>query len=228
MTMALRSAADVAPWRRAARATLAAAFVLVPAVALCDVPTPQQDCEIRNAARCEINGVEFVESGGCPPRARTLRPAGTENCAEAGRDVRPMNPRERATAPGIPTEARTAGTVNGATTPRSSGLAMTAGWLAVCLAIVVVFWRRGRRAANDGGGAEPRRLVRRIAATLVGLAATCAASLWVFFAVLRHYANGDTAGPAIVGAIAALVAFVVLLYPLLALSGRLLAPPRRP
>lgn len=184
-------------------------------IAVADVPTARQACELRNEAQCELNGVPFNSSQACPPGARTLRALGNEDCSR---------PATAAPAP-LAAPAGTIASAGDGTTHvtvvvDNGWLPIGAGWLVVVALLIVVAWRRGRRDVVTSTG-EPPSLARRLAATAVGLAATGAIAVQVFLTVLRHYGVADTAGPAIVGMLAGLVAFVVLLYPLLALTARL-------
>lgn len=55
---------------------------LAPSPGHADIPTPEQECRLRNSAICEINGVQHYVEGGCPQGAIVIRPHGNERCDE--------------------------------------------------------------------------------------------------------------------------------------------------
>ena len=67
---------------------VAAMFLfLVQGLCRADVPTPEQECRLRNAAICEFpaSGVQSHVEGACPAATRTIRPPGREACDAASR-----------------------------------------------------------------------------------------------------------------------------------------------
>lgn len=202
---------------RKLRAPLIAASALFVglAVSYADVPTAEQDCRNRNAARCETAGVEFVVDGPCPAGARTLRPQGTDRC-----DVAPAQ---------RPDTSISSDSSRGAATPApvaSRGDLARVGeverWLLPALVLVgaalafgVAAWaiRRffRRRQSGDPGPGGGRSVIRFVvAATIAGFLAWQAAGV-AFQRVFTSFDNHDTAAPWLLAAPVALVVFVAVL-----------------
>lgn len=183
-----------------------------------DVPTPAQECRLRNAAICEVNGVRHVVDGACPAAARTIRPPGDERCegAEQGRSRGGSLPAARtavaqATEPGsASTPARDLAWV-GRVERWLLPLLLAVGGLLLCgLALLLVRWRR---AAPEHAGKAPSDLGRWLLQLVV--AAACAVPLGylaaqlAFQRVFSSADNHDTALPWLLAAPLAVVVFTM-------------------
>lgn len=203
---------------------IAAAWLVVAAACRADVPTPEQACRDRNAALCEVNGVEFLQPGGCPEGMRTLRPAGAGDCTRARDAVRPV-PTAAAAARPASRAAPEGGTDRSGVLPQWwLPAAVAGGWLGLVVLQLRSFLRRRESEAGSHSSA-PRipSLAQRLASAALGIFASSLAALSVYGSVVDHFHNTDTAAPVLIGFAAALVTFVVVLYPALLLSERLLS-----
>jgi hypothetical protein len=62
-------------------------LLLLNGVAHAEVKTPEELCIARNAASCEINGLQFfITDEECPRGAKVLRPQGHERCKQLAED----------------------------------------------------------------------------------------------------------------------------------------------
>ena len=89
------------------RSMFALWLALVFGICRADVPTPEQECRMRNAAICEFpaSGVQSHVEGQCPAGTRTIRPPGRASCDVAARmaaQAAPVAPR-----PATPVRAAT-------------------------------------------------------------------------------------------------------------------------
>lgn len=238
-----RTAADPEwrAWRIARR--LLVASLLVAGAGWADVPTPAEECRLRNAAICELNGVRYVVDGPCPAAARTIRPPGSERCDEAPQKSSRGEPSPALAMLGAPTAA-TAGTVpapGAASAPHRDlawvgrierwllPLLLAVGGVLLCgLALLVVRWRwRVRQQEHAGTGVKANADVGRSLLQL-GVAGVCAVPLGYFAALAAfHYVfssadNHDSALPWLLAAPLAVVVFLVVCGFAFALIGLLL------
>ncbi|WP_300335348.1 hypothetical protein [Accumulibacter sp.] len=182
-----------------------------------DVPNPAQECRLRNAAICEVNGVRHVVDGPCPAAARTIRPPGDERCegAEQGRSRGGSLPAAR-TAVAQATESGSASTPTrdlawvGRVERWLLPLLLAVGGLLLCgLALLLVRWRR----ASGHAGKAPSNLGRWLLQLVV--AAACAVPLGylaaqlAFQRVFSSADNHDTALPWLLAAPLAVVVFTL-------------------
>lgn len=208
-----------------------------------DVPTPAQECRLRNAAICELNGVQFMVDGPCPPAARTIRPPGDEPCE----DVAPITSRiaqlRTATVAAAPMPApRGAAPPSAAATVPApvrdlawvgeaerwfTPLLLVGGGLLLSGLCLLLFARRtaarkDRLSAEAADGfARPllQLLVAAACAVPLGYQAAALAFEWVFSRADNH----DTALPALLAAPVAVLVFLLVTGLSFALIGLLLA-----
>jgi hypothetical protein len=201
-----------------------------------DVPTPEQECRLRNAAICELNGVQFMVDGACPPPARTIRPPGSEQCGEAGRtDTRSGQP-SPARMPAA--QAAAAYTVV-APAPTSPGAAASpaplrdlawvgraerwllplllavGGLLLVGLCVLILRlvrgWRATRKDRSTGevGSELARPLLQGVVAAFCALPLGYQAAALAFDRVFSRANNHDTALPWLLAAPLAVLVFLL-------------------
>ncbi|EXI79189.1 MAG: hypothetical protein AW10_02463 [Candidatus Accumulibacter appositus] len=210
-----------------------------------DVPTPAQECRLRNAAICELNGVRFMVDGPCPPAARTIRPPGNEPCEEIAPSTTrivqlptaTMVPGQMPALQGVVPPA-TAGAVPTAPVRRDLAwvgqaerwllplLLLGGGLLLAGLCLFLVFRRRAVRKDRPppevaDGVTRPllQLLVAAACAVPLGYQAAALAFQWVFSRADNH----DTALPVLLAAPVAAVVFLLVTGLSFALIGLLLA-----
>lgn len=188
-----------------------------------DVPTPAQECRLRNAAICAVNGVPFMVDGPCPAGARTIRPPGKERCdSEAPREA-PRGGQERsiemAAAPALLPTSPPPSTLS---TPGSdmAWVGRAERWLLPLLMAVgglllgglcVLAWRwrgKARRAASSGPELG-RSLLRFLVAAACAVPLAYQAAAVIFWRVFSSADNHDTALPWLLAAPLAVVVFVL-------------------
>lgn len=201
-----------------------ATFMLTCAMAsatLADVPDAQQACQQSNAALCRVGDVQFVNVGPCPPEAITVRPPGNGQCSEASPRERPNERPERpGRTNGNPVSAMHPDTRLSAampSPPNHKDWRIPSILLAAFVVIVGIISWLVRHLLH-------RRRVREIRFGLTDLATIIASAIagfwiawrgagWVFAQIVEHYHNADTAGPVLIGALCALIAFMMILAP---------------
>lgn len=194
-----------------------------------DVPTPAQECRLRNSAICDLNGVRYLLDGPCPAAARTIRPPGKERCDEAEQRRGGESAVARAllaptaASAAVPTPAaistsaptRDLAWVGGVERWLLPLLLALAGVLLCALAVLVVRWRLGKRAQRLAGKAvaAPADLGRSLLS--LGVAALGAVPLgyWAaraaFWRVFSSADNHDSALPWLLAAPLAVVVFLL-------------------
>jgi len=203
------------------RLIAAAVLLLTIIVSRADVPTAEQDCRNRNAARCESAGVEFVVDGPCPATARTIRLPGLENCdavaAQITREPAPSPSGHPATKPPpIPRDdlARW-GRVERWLLPA----VMLLGGV---LVIGVAAWafRRRHRSRNTGDSARNagRSIIQLGAAAAIAALVAWQAAGAAFNRIFASYDNHDTAAPLLIAAPVAFAVFLLVLPAVFAAS----------
>lgn len=183
------------------------------------VPDARENCQIQNAARCKVGDNEFMVDGPCPPEAITLRPPGQAPCGDAFPRERPNDRPER---PGRPAgEAKPAADPSAAPTPPltsppppDDGL-LTGGLMAALATLLAASFFLLQRLLRRLR-AHPMRLSLADLATLVaggigGFWVAWQGAAFAFTQVAAHFQNNDSAGPALIGALAALIVFTLLL-----------------
>jgi hypothetical protein len=196
-----------------------------------DVPTPEQECRLRNAAICELNGVQFMVDGACPPPARTIRPPGSEPCDEAGRtDTRigQPSPARMAAAPtGVaPAPTSTAAAASPAPVRDLAWVGRAERWLlplllavgglllvglGVLLVRLVRGWRATRKDRSTGEAASElaRPLLQGVVAACCALPLGYQAAALAFDRVFSSANNHDTALPWLLAAPLAVLVFLL-------------------
>ncbi|EXI75274.1 MAG TPA: hypothetical protein PK440_14030 [Candidatus Accumulibacter phosphatis] len=221
--------------RRLLAPSLAAALLLASGIGRADVPTLEDECRLRNAAVCELNGVEYRLDAPCPATARTLRPLGSERCrgaAQVGSEHLELPSTAAARTPPA------------ATSPAQhlAWLGRNERWLlpllllvgALLLAAVAVFVlrqrpaRRERPAAEAGTGSQLLQIL--LAAVLAVPLGHQAAGL-ALRRVLANFDNRDSAAPWLLAAPVGLLVFLLVsgisFALLVLLFGYLVRRPRR-
>jgi len=200
-----------------ARIVMRGGVLLLLALPVCqaDVPDARQACQQRNAALCETNGVAFMPTGPCPATAKTLRPAGREDCSKAS-DAQPgIGPVEPARSPvAAPhTDFAYIGRIERWLLPLLViGGSLLLGALAIYLLLGQRRQKRQPRASDGHPVAVP------FGSAAIGLLAAYHAAGAVFAHVDAGFNNHDSAGPVLIAGAAALLAFVVVLNLAIALS----------
>lgn len=193
--------------------------VLFIADAQADIPTPEQECRYRNAATCEINQVTYQVEGPCPPTARTLRPAGRENCAALVQSTSPQPANRISREPATPVQtAEPAPSPNGSRYLRLLALVVVAGLVLIGVGYMLL---RNRGALRQAAGTLATWLVALALAT----AGAYASAGWVFRRIFGRFDNHDSAAPALLAMPVAGLTFVLVLAvltPVLALLFRTL------
>ena len=234
---------NVNPDRRALRvASLLLAVAsswLALGVCRADVPTPAQECRLRNAAICEVNGVQFMVDGPCPPGTRTIRPPGDEPCEE----VAPITPR----IVQLPTATMAAAqmpALQGAALPSTVQAApapvrdlawvgqaerwflplllVVGGLLLAGLCLLLLRWRRAAR--KDRPAADlARPLLQLLVAAVCAVPLGYQAAAATFQNVFSRADNHDSALPWLLAAPVAVLVFLLVTGLSFALIGLLLA-----
>lgn len=199
--------------RRLLAPSLAAALLLASAVGRADVPTLEDECRLRNAAVCELNGVEYRLDAPCPAAARTLRPLGSERCRRAAQ-LGSEHLQLPATA--------AARTPPAATNPAQhlAWLGRNERWLlpllllvgALLLATVAVFVLRPRPARRDpaaAGASTGSQLLQILLAAVLAVPLGQQAAGLALQRVLAGFDNRDSAAPWLLAAPVGLLVFLL-------------------
>ena len=180
-----------------------------------DIPTAEQECEGRNQAICEVNGLVYQQSQECPAETKTLRPLGKEDCHRAAistqNEGRPANATQAA-----PPAPHPATATNTPTRPANdmARYAATERWLmplivigggALLAVLILVALIRFFRAQRQTQGAIVSFLIKSLIASSVA-ARVAQAVLQQVFEELIGKSNHDTAAPVLLAAPPALFA----------------------
>jgi hypothetical protein len=190
---------------------VAASLFLVTGVCRADVPTPEQECRLRNSSLCEINGIQYLVDGPCKPPARTIRPPGHENCGTASQ-IPPStasSPSDRTKKVPSPKPLQDLAWVGRIERWLLPAMVFVGGLLIVGAGFVVF---RGIRAQRDVGNSI-RSAVRpalqlSVSAIISAIPAFYTAAL-AFQRVFSGYDNHDSAGPFLIAAPVAFVVFML-------------------
>lgn len=220
--------------RRLLAPSLAAALLLASGIGRADVPTLEDECRLRNAAVCEINGVEYRLDAPCPATARTLRPLGSERCrggAQAGSEHLELPATAAARTPPAATSPAQHLAWLGRNEPWLLPLLLVGALLVAGVAVFVLRQRPARRerpAAEVGTGSQLLQIL--LAAVLAVPLGHQAAGL-ALRRVLANFDNRDSAAPWLLAAPVGLLVFLLvsgIAFALLVLLfGYLLRRPRR-
>ena len=200
-----------------ARILLRGGALLLLALPVChaDVPDAREACEQRNAALCEMKGVTFMQAEPCPATAKTLRPPGHEDCSRALQAQPKATRAEPAHPPAkVPhTDLAYIGQIERWLIPL---LVIGSCLLLGALAIYLLLRKRRQKGQPAARGGHPA--VVFFAAGGIGLVAAYHAAGAVFAHVDAGFNNHDSAGPVLIAGGAALLAFVLVLNLVFALS----------
>ena len=204
-----------------ARILIRGGALLLLALPVChaEVPDAREACEHRNAALCETNGVTFMQAGPCPATAKTLRPPGHEDCSRA-LQAQPEATRAEPAHPSakVPhTDLAYVGQIERWLIPL---MVIGGGLLLGALAIYLLLRKRRQKPPIAASHGHPA--VVFFAAGSIGLVAAYHAAGAVFAHVDAGFNNHDSAGPALIAGGAALLAFVLVLNLVFALSALML------
>jgi len=200
-----------------ARILLRGGALLLLALPVChaDVPDAREACEQRNAALCETNGVTFMQAEPCPATAKTLHPPGHEDCSRAlqaqPKATRAEPAHQSAKAPH--TDLAYIGQIERWLIPL---MIIGGGLLLGALAIYLLLRKRRQKPQTAASHGHPA--VVFFAAGGIGLVAAYHAAGAVFAHVDAGFNNHDSAGPVLIAGGAALLAFVLVLNLVFALS----------
>ena len=173
---------------------------LVIAASACraDVPTVAEECRLRNAALCDLHGLQYIVDGPCPPEARTIRRLGQQRCDEAGQaggTTVQAQPSVSIEAPQLPPPRRDlawVGRIERWLLP--GGLVIGGGVLAALLLRIL----RGRRARPDVERAGPRvgwTVVQLLVAASLAVPLAYKVAGLAFQRVFASFDNHDNASP---------------------------------
>jgi hypothetical protein len=200
-----------------ARILMRGGALLLLALPVChaDVPDAREACEHRNSALCETNGVTFMQVGPCPAIAKTLRPPGHEDCSRAlqaqpkATRAEPAHPSAKAPH----TDLAYIGQIERWLIPL---MVIGGGLLLGALAIYLLLRKRRQQGQPVARRGHPAIVF--FAAGSIGLVAAYHAAGAVFAHVDGGFNNHDSAGPVLIAGGAALLAFVLVLNLVFALS----------
>lgn len=200
-----------------ARILMRGGAILLLALPVChaDVPDAREACEQRNAALCETNGVTFMQAEPCPATAKTLRPSGHEDCSKSlqaqpkATRAEPAHPSARAPH----TDLAYIGQIERWLIPL-----MVIGGSLLLGALAIYLLLRKRRHKGQPAARRGHPAVVFFAAGGIGLVAAYHAAGAVFAHVDAGFNNHDSAGPVLIAGGAALLAFVLVLNLVFALS----------
>ena len=190
--------------RHALSVILAAWSLVMSPISLADIPTPQQECEVRNLAVCVFtaSGVKSSQPSPCPPGSLTLKPGGIENCSAPAPSANRFAAPTRATA---------------TTTFHGTDLAWIGGierWLIPvmvytllgCVAMLVWVLVRRRPAAGSAVRGDTMAVLISAACSVASGWKAASASFGVVF---NSYDNHDSAAPLLLGVPVWLGTFVI-------------------
>jgi hypothetical protein len=200
--------------RRLLAPSLAAALLLASAVGRADVPTLEDECRLRNAAVCELNGVEYRLDAPCPATARTLRPLGSERCrgaAQVGSEHREL---PAAAAAGMSAAAVTRPAQHLAWLGRNERwllplLLLVGALLLAAVAVFVLRQRPVRREPPAAGASTGSQLLQILLAAVLAVPLGQQAAGLALQRVLAGFDNRDSAAPWLLAAPVWLLVFLL-------------------
>ena len=202
--------------RRLLAPSLAAALLLASAVGRADVPTLEDECRLRNAAVCELNGVEYRLDAPCPATARTLRPLGSERCrraAQVGSEHREW-PATATAATGTSAAAVTRPAQHLAWLGRNERwllplLLLVGALLLATVAVFVLRQRPARREPPAAGASTGSQLLQILLAAVLAVPLGHQAAGLALRRVLAGFDNRDSAAPWLLAAPVGLLVFLL-------------------
>lgn len=193
-----------------------AVFLLL-ALRVChaDVPDAREACEYRNTALCEANGITFAQNAPCPAGAKTLRPAGHEDCSKALQAPPKVSRTEPAPPPAkaAHTDLAYVGQIERWLIPL---VVIGGGLLLGALALYLLLRKRRDNPQTATGSGHP--IIVFFTAGGIGLVAAYHAAGAAFTHVDAGFSNHDSAGPALIAGGAALLVFALVFQLAFALS----------
>lgn len=189
-----------------------------------DVPTAQEDCVNRNAALCELNEVSYLHNGPCPEGAKTVRPPGNEDCQATANRQPESKPPWKAISPPPPKPAPHADMARFGNTERWLLPTILIGGAALGLVLFVFLlrWLFKRRREGTMPSGTGKSLLTIVGSGAFGLFAAYQVAGLVFNHIVASYHNSDSFGPTLIASAAALLAFVVVLQFVSALTAGVL------
>lgn len=180
-----------------------------------DVPDAREVCEYRNSALCEANGITFIQTEPCPATAKTLRPLGHEDCSKALEAPPKVSRAEPVHPPAAPphTDLAYVGRIERWLIPL---VVIGGGLLLGGLALYLLLRKRRQTRQTATNRDHPAIVIA--GASAIGLVAAYHAAGAVFSHVDAGFSNHDSAGPVLIAGGAALLAFVLVLQLVFALS----------
>ena len=204
-----------------ARTLLRGGVLLLLALRVChaDVPDAREACEYRNTALCEANGITFVQNAPCPAGAKTLRPAGHEDCSKALQAPPKVGRTEPAPPPAkaAHTDLAYVGQIERWLIPL---VVICGGLLLGALALYLLLRKRRNKpqTATGSGSGSGHPIIVFFTAGSIGLVAAYHAAGAAFTHVDASFSNHDSAGPALIAGGAALLVFALVFQLAFALS----------
>lgn len=180
-----------------------------------DVPDAREACEYRNTALCDANGITFVQNAPCPAGAKTLRPAGHEDCSKALQAPPKVSRTEPAPPPAkaAHTDLAYFGQIERWLIPL---VVIGGGLLLGALALYLLLRKRRNKPQTATGSGHP--IIVFFTAGSIGLVAAYHAAGAAFTHVDAGFSNHDLAGPALIAGGAALLVFALVFQLAFALS----------
>lgn len=199
---------------------------LVIAASACraDVPTVAEECRLRNAALCDLHGLQYIVDGPCPPEARTIRRPGQQRCDEAGQaggTTVQAQPPVSIEVPPLPPPRRDLAWVGRIERWLLPGVLVIGGGVLAALLLRIL---RGRRARPDVERAGPRvgwTVVQLLVAASLAVPLAYQVAGLAFQRVFASFDNHDTAAPWLLAVPVGLLVFVLVVgmaFALLALA----------
>lgn len=192
---------------------LGTALLLIGGIGRADVPTLEDECRLRNAAVCELNGVEYRLDAPCPAAARTLRPLGSERCrgaAQVGSEHResPATAAARMSAAAVTMPAQHLAWL-GRKERWLLPLLLVGALLLAAVAVFVLRQRPVRREPPPAGASTGSQLLPILLAAVLAVPLGQQAAGLALRRVLAGFDNRDSAAPWLFAAPVGLLAFVL-------------------
>jgi hypothetical protein len=175
-----------------------------------DVPTPEQECRLRNSAICEFGkgGVQTYMDGPCPAGARTIRPQGREYCdamSKGGAATVSIDAglTAKAVAPNSREDLAWAGRMERWLIPL---LLLASALLVAGIGIALLFRRRTDQKTGEVSHGTASLVIQLTASGISAALAAYMAGGFAFQRVFSSFNNHDTAAPALIAAPVALLA----------------------
>jgi len=190
-------------------------FLVIPGTSYAYIPTAEQDCQFRNSAICELNGIQYYIDSDCPSAAKVIKPLGHERCDQSV-------PANKTTVPVDSGKTTPGGLQQDHVNPASIGnmerwllptLVITFALIVLGIVIWAIRWAWRHRFDGNMVLIRSAAVFRYIFSVICAVYATYYTFVTVYMRIFSSFDNHDSAGPGLIAAVPAFLAAPLVTIP---------------